>query len=372
MNRVIVSIISEQTIPNYLFIKEFYQLGDSLLFIASQKFSMRIDWIVKTLGFVDVGIESIFFPEGVEERWKDMESRLRDSLSDDKFYIVNLTGGTKYMSLLVQRVFESFNSVFYYIPYPQNIILEPSKNDSIPLSYRLTIEEYLSNYNVSFSYKNIVQDETYCDYFFDRFVNGSLGSWGYEILDLLRSYRNKKKVAVASLESAIHTEKRPKIERLNEFLSSIHFPIREKGFLNRSEIEYLTGGWFEEYMYYKIKRYIVPQDIKLGVLIKRTENTNQNDLDVVFVSGNKLFVIECKTGILGKGMFNETVYKATAIKEAVLGLSATTFICSLAMEEKELKNTAKNMGISYICREDIQDFSRMDAFMNQIKIKAKD
>ena len=369
MSRVIVNIISEQTIPNYLFIKEIFQPGDSLLFIASQKFSERIGWIVQSLGFADISVESILFPEGGEERWEDMESMLKEKLSSEQFYIVNLTGGTKYMSLLVQHVFESFNSSFCYIPYPKNVILEPSRNTSIPLMYRLTIQEYLSNYNVSFMEKAVSTDEAYCDYFFERFVKGSLA---YEVMNLLRSYRDKKRIAIASIETSIHTAKRPRIERLNEFLSNVDFRVAEKGFLKRNEIEYLTGGWFEEYIYYKIKRYITPQDIKLGVLIKRTENTNQNDLDVVFVSGNKLFVIECKTGILSQGMFNETVYKATAIKEAVLGLSATTFICSLAPEDENLKNTAKNMGISYKCREDVESPSRMEDFMNQIRGKAKD
>jgi len=58
MSRVIVNIISEQTIPNYLFIKEIFQPGDSLLFIASQKFSERIGWIVQSLGFADISVES--------------------------------------------------------------------------------------------------------------------------------------------------------------------------------------------------------------------------------------------------------------------------------------------------------------------------
>ena len=80
MSRVIVNIISEQTIPNYLFIKEIFQPGDSLLFIASQKFSERIGWIVQSLGFADISVESILFPEGGEERWEDMESMLKEKL----------------------------------------------------------------------------------------------------------------------------------------------------------------------------------------------------------------------------------------------------------------------------------------------------
>ena len=37
MNRIIVNIVSEQTIPNYLFIREMFQEGDRLLFISSQR-----------------------------------------------------------------------------------------------------------------------------------------------------------------------------------------------------------------------------------------------------------------------------------------------------------------------------------------------
>ncbi|WP_293739181.1 Card1-like endonuclease domain-containing protein [uncultured Parabacteroides sp.] len=364
MSRIIVNIISEQTIPNYLFVKEVFLPGDSLLFIASQKFSTRIDWIVKTLGISDISIESILFPEGGEERWVDMEFMLKEKLSSEHTYFVNLTGGTKYMSLLVQHVFETFSSSFYYIPYPQNILLQPLYNDSIPLKYRLSVHEYLSNYNVSFTEKKLIRDESYCDYFFDRFVNGSMD---YKVLDLLRSYRNDKKRAIVSIETCKSTEKRPCIEGLADFLEDVHFQVTENGFLKRAEIEYLTGGWFEEYMFYKIQKNISPQDIKLSVLIQRTETSNLNDLDVVFVSGNKLFVIECKTGIAGVAMFNQTVYKASAIKEAVLGLSANTFIASLAQEDDNLRKTAKNMGVYYKCREDIDNPSRFESFMNQIK-----
>ena len=368
MNRIIVSIISEQTIPNYLFIKEIFQDGDSLLFISSQKFQERIKWIQETLKIADNLIQSIIFPEGGEERWNDMNADLTKVLSLEYTYMVNLTGGTKYMTLLVLSVFEKYKSQFFYIPFPQNTILEPFKNDSLSLTYRLRVDEYLSNNHVTFTEKRLTQSEEYCDYFFERFLNGSLN---YNLIDNLRSYRNVKKKAISSIENCIPTGKYPRIEGLNHFLNNIQFPLEEDGFLKRHEFEYLTGGWFEEYVYYKIQRYINPQDIKLGVLIKRTQNRNQNDLDVVFTSGNKLFVIECKTGIVGVKMFNETVYKATAIKEAVLGLSANTFIVSLAPKEEDLKNTARNMGIQYKCREDMIG-NGMIEFINQIKTIAKD
>ena len=368
MNRIIVSIISEQTIPNYLFIKEMFQDGDSLLFISSRKFQERITWIQQTLKIADDLVQSIIFPEGGEERWNDMDAELTKVLSPECDYMVNLTGGTKYMTLLVLSVFEKYRSRFFYIPFPQNTLLEPLKNDSISLTYRLRVDEYLSNYHVTFTEKKLTESEEYCDYLFERFLNGSLN---YKLIDDLRSYRNVKKKAIFDIENCIPTERYPRIEGLNDFLTNIQFPIEDKGFLKKNEFEYLTGGWFEEFVYYKIQRYVNPQDIKLGVLIKRTENRNQNDLDVVFTSGNKLFVIECKTGIAGVKMFNETVYKATAIKEAVLGLSANTFIVSLVPKNEDLEKTARNMGIHYKCREDITG-DRMMEFINQIKNIAKD
>lgn len=367
MSRVIVNIISEQTIPNYLFIKEIFQEGDELLFISSSKYSERIEWIRQTLK--EEQVQSVIFSKGSEEKWMDMSALLFKQLSKESSYVVNLTGGTKYMTLLVLHVFEKFNSQFFYIPFPKNEILKPFVNDVISIKYRLTIQEYLSNYNVSFTNKEPVKSEEYTNYFFKKFLDGSLD---YKVIDLLRSYRDVKKRAINSIEVAAFGEKYPQVEGLSDFLKGIYFQTKESGFLQKSEFQYLTGGWFEEYIYFKIKREINPKDIKLGVLIRGGANRNQNDLDVVFTCGNKLFVIECKTGILGVRMFNETVYKATAIKEAVLGLSANTFIVSLAPQDENLKNTARYMGIQYKCREDIENDTSIREFVNQIKEIARD
>ena len=367
MQKTIVSIISEQTIPNYLFIKEMFLPGDSLLFISSEKYKERIDWIVTTLDYhMPCEIEKVIFPVEGEEKWQDMQERLGKAISKAKHYFVNLTGGTKYMSLLVQHVFEQFgNSEFAYIPYPKNCILIPGHNEALPLKYRLSVREYLSNYNVNYTEKQQTKDTSYTNTFFDKFIKGKLNS---VIIDLLRKYRDKKKSDITKLETE-SSDKFPQIPELGVFISEIQFPCEEENILYSSEVQYLTGGWFEEYMYHRIEEKIHPQDIRLGVLIKRTDSHNQNDLDVVFTFGNKLFVIECKTGIDKEKVFNETVYKATAIKEAVLGLSAKTFIISLSPKDERLKKTAQNMGIFYWCREDVIGLDRL---IEEIKKAAND
>ena len=121
------------------------------------------------------------------------------------------------------------------------------------------------------------------------------------------------------------------------------------GYLNRDELEYLTGGWFEEYVYYMVKKYIQPQDLSIGIRISTQGVRHNNELDVVFTKGNKLFVIECKTGVQTERLFNEIVYKLCAIKESLLGMSCYSYIFSLKRDNSDvLKKIAANMEIVFV------------------------
>ena len=74
---------------------------------------------------------------------------------------------------------------------------------------------------------------------------------------------------------------------------------------------------------------------------------HNNELDVCFMKANKLFVIECKTGVTSESLFNEIVYKVCALKEVLLGTS-NSYIFSLKKDHKgNWKKTAKYMGITF-------------------------
>lgn len=373
MSRVIVSIMSEQTIPNYIFIKEQFQIGDELLFITSQKMENKVEWITATLGYVNCTISKIVLDVNVEERWFKMCNSIRKVLTEDKKYIVNLTGGTKYLSLSVLRVFEDFDSEFFYIPFPKNELLLLKKDNPLSLNFRANIEEYLSLYNIqNYTTKELTKSEQYATKFFLYFVNGVLDFNDFRVVDLLRSYREKGIKNIVEIESLIsNDDKKPQIIGLNDFLDKIEFPQITDNALSKYEVQYLTGGWFEEYIYNKIKDEIQPQDIALGLEIRPSSHTNHNDLDVVFTLGNKLFVIECKTGIAGVKMFNETVYKATALKETLFGLPGNTFIFSLGGTDEKFEKTAKNMGITYYDRTFFVNNEKWSSIVDEIKTIAK-
>lgn len=373
MKRVIVNIISAQPIPNYIFIKQMFQIGDELLFISSKEMEGKINPILATLAWSNCKSESIIFEkENDEEKWLEMDVQIKRRLSLSSKYIVNLTGGTKYMSLAIQRIFEEFDSEFFYIPFPKNHILQlmSDSDQPIPIEYRISVDEYMHVHNIQTSQKKVTQEKEYTKYFFDLFTKPVLNSVDFEVIDKLRAYRNKN-IDITKVENLENgTDKYPKIDNLQSFINKINFQIKLPGKLSKYEIQYLTGGWFEEYVFHLIYERLSPTDIQIGVEIKKTEKTNMNDLDVVFTKGNKLFVLECKTGIGQKSLFNQIIYKSSALKGYLLGLPANSYLFSLTEEDSDSEQVAKNMGISYIDKTYFLDDEKMTKLIAYISEKS--
>lgn len=91
MAKTIVSIVSQQTLPNYLFIKEMYKDGDELIFISSQKMAHYIGYITNTLEYTTPPKHIILKKDDDENQWDSMVEQIKPSLSNQVEYVVNLT-----------------------------------------------------------------------------------------------------------------------------------------------------------------------------------------------------------------------------------------------------------------------------------------
>lgn len=346
MSKIIVSIISQQPIPNYLFIREMFEPGDQLMFITSTKMESNIQPIVDTLGWSSkIEQDIIVFPKGKEEDWSVMCEMIRSRLNKGSHYAVNLTGGTKYMALAVQKVFEDYNSDFYYIPFPRNVIL--TSKGELEIITRLTVEEYMSIHGHKIRSGKLTQPFDYAQKYFRLFTDG-FDLNDFKLIDHFRSLRNSKKpLMVQDVENSLELQNGSQLD-VAAFFEKCAYPC-PKG-LSRYDFQYLTGGWFEEYVYYLIQRDINPTDIKIGVKLNETNN----DLDVVFTKNNSLYVVECKTGIEGGSMLNQIAYKCAALNDYLRGLSAKSFVFALAKDDIDAK-IPKSMGVSYFGRKYFTD-----------------
>ena len=387
MAKTIVNIITEDNpIPAYLFIKEMYKEGDRLMYISAKDTEDDLDALSELFNVPTDHIEEIVLKNDTDElKYENICRAVLGHLKHDVKYCVNLAGGTRYMALAVQQVFERFDSEFFYVQVEENMIVKSKFDDSIfnnddiiyPIRHRMTIVEYLKAHEIQNDldprYLHLpIREKEDAKLFFEKFTQRGFTGQDYDTMEVLRQYRNMRSIQIVTAETVGYYQY-PPVPGLSGFLVRAGFVPERKGTLNKREIEYLTGGWFEEYVYFLVRKNIKPQDIALGVRISRSGVRHDNELDVVFTKGNKLFVIECKTGVETERLFNEIVYKACAIKEALLGVSCFSYIFSLRKDDRNiLKRIADNMELTFVDHDILMTQRKLRLAMAKMDIQAKD
>lgn len=360
MSKTIVNIIDKNNpLPAYLFTKEYYEDGDELLFISAEEEAKCIPVLTKALEADETKVKSIIVKRFEDKFLYERICRtIKGNLIPNKQYYLNLAGGNRYMTLSVQHVFEEFDTLFFYTQTRENLIVKTIFDHSIyddddevfPIKHRMTLKEYFTLYGLESDVdqpRKMVKETAFSQHLFTMFSQNLLGRGDYQVMETLRQkYRNWKFIIISEVENPTK-DYMTAIPNLSKFLDFIGFVPERKGSLQSYEIEYLTGGWFEEYVYALIKNVLQPDDIAMGVHISNGIIKHNNELDVCFIKANKLFVIECKTGVTSESLFNEIVYKVCALKEVLLGTS-NSYIFSLKKDTKGIwKKTAKYMGITF-------------------------
>ena len=360
MSKTIVNIIDKNNpLPAYLFTKEYYEENDELLFISTAEEADCIDLIAKQLEIDETLVKRIIINRYQNNLLYERICRtIKDKLDTETQYYLNLAGGNRYMTLSVQHVFEEFNTLFFYTQTRENQIVKTIFDHSIyddddevfPIKHRMNLKEYFSLYGLQTDVetsRKMVKDVTFSQHLFTMFSQSLFSRGDYQVMEILREkYRNWKFLIISEVENPTK-DYMTSIPNLSKYLDYIGFTPERKGSLQSYEIEYLTGGWFEEYVYSLIKEVLQPDDIAMGVHISNGIIKHNNELDVCFIKANKLFVIECKTGVTSESLFNDIVYKVCALKEVLLGTS-NSYIFSLKKDHKGIwKKTAKYMEITF-------------------------
>lgn len=361
MNNTIVNIIDrENPLPLYLFVHEMRREGDRVMFVSAKGDADRIPFFVKLLGLDDGEVDSIVMQHQSDELSYEMICRtIIGRLEQGRHYLVNLAGGSRYMTLAVQRSFARFDADFYYTKTRENVIVNTIYDDSIydnddvitPIRHRMTVGELLTvnglKNDADSGKRAPIRSVEYTESMFRKFTSRPLTATDQATLATLRlHYRSRRKSMSIKALTTTGLSDRPRVENLEALLAHLHFVPQNEGELTADEVDYLTGGWFEEYVYHLIESRVHPDDISIGVHIAREGSAHNNELDVVFAKNNQLYVIECKTGVDSNRMFNEIVYKVCALREVLLGTTSKSYIFSLIHDnDGRLRQVARLMGV---------------------------
>lgn len=382
--RILVNIFDPQEpLAAYLFLKQYYRDGDRLLFISTREERASISPYARLFQLPDERINVVSFLRNEDSYiYERICRRLRAALSHDAEYIVNLAGGSRYSALAVQHVFAGLNAKFYYVQTRENVVVSSVFDNSIddnddiiePIRYRMTLAEYFElhglNHDLSEGRHTPLRGSAEARRIFDCFRTRRLSNRAFNAIDLLRTqYRGcHRPYPITEISRGTRGRFSP-IPGLNELLADFGFVPQKKDFLLPEEIDYLTGGWFEEYVYHTLLQLVDPQQIALSVRIARPDaGDHNNELDVVFIKANTLFVVECKTGVATEHLFNEIVYKACALKEAFLGMNAHSYIFTLKNDyDHHLSEVSNAMDITLCDKKVLADPTKISSIAQQMR-----
>ncbi|MGC8771102.1 MAG: Card1-like endonuclease domain-containing protein [Brevinematia bacterium] len=369
MKKVLVSLISDQTIPNVLFIKEFFNKVNKFLFITTDEMESKavLPNIIKVCNINENKYEKIIIPEYEIDKIKELLNLTCNSL--DEFYIVNLTGGTKIMSIGVYEFFKERKSEIFYLPIGKNeykkIFPFPVENNS--LKTRLNVEDYMLSYGIEI--KKYAKTTTKDYESNKRFLNEIFFNYNREIKFLVE-FQNRKEIKnLSEINLDKHkAELTDNLNNLDNLIKQLNFNYQN---LKKSELKYITGGWFEEYIYQTIKESgnIKDETILLNPVISR--NNIQNEFDIAICYENRLDIIECKTSLKyqDKNLLNDTIYKQSALRKE-FGLTVNTIIVTLDEINDENRKRADYMKIKILDKNYVLDENKLkEAILNIIGIK---
>lgn len=303
----LISVISEQTIPNLLLIRELKGKYKDQVFITTPDMERqrRSQWIETAAGIPENSVRRIIVDEN---SLPDIRQKLTAAFSGDVAgFHINLTGGTKPMTIGIYEFFSKPGNRIVYVPIGKNHQEELYPNpgcEDIPIAYRLNLMEYLLAYGLYYqSDEALLHPKEFTAAFFNDF-------------------RRKK----------FRFNIEPRIINAQQ---------------NDSEIEkvYYSGRWFEEFVFTSVAESLQLESghIALSVKIFRDPDSPQhdNEFDVMFVLDNALYVIECKARVGNyhyiKDNMDDYMNKLAAITRD-FGLRVNSFIFTLT----DIENIAGN------------------------------
>ena len=350
MSHVHVCLVSDQTIPNILGI--FHFNPDKLLFITTQDMEKKekVSSILKTLNRLGRRYDERYAKINIQEdSILDCHRKIEKWIKgkEDADFIVNLTCGTKIMSIAAYEYFKDYSSKMIYIPIPKNEFISPfpkkSPGRSTALDLRLNVVQYLTAYGL-----DIVNEAKLSGYHNEASRRRELSNWLVKhyiktknllvwLGGNLRDHRDDKEYYLEGQFSGATESEVELMEKLGFSRKGDNISIK----LNRSTLRYLTGGWLEEYCFNEMAELKGKgiDDVVLNLKLRKGEN----EFDVMFTKDNALYFVECKSLDQETDKKADILYKIGALQKE-FGLKIGSFLVTTSphiLKDGEIKFSLK-------------------------------
>ncbi|QDV33704.1 Card1-like endonuclease domain-containing protein [Tautonia plasticadhaerens] len=343
--RILLCLLSEQHVPNLLSVHHFDPKPDRLVLVETGEMKRRraAEHLLKALeaGGLDYSdrceIQTLEHEDSLPEVRRALQDAFGRHPSDE--WIVNLTGGTKPMSIAAFMFFSVMDAAAIYLSGRQpNVIrwMDGSKVETCV--YRPTVAEFLAGYG--FPSRKPPEKVAEAE-------ERARGWWALARVLAARSTaeslicfedereRSKARDRGFALE---HRHLEPRTLAVPDILRSIveHFDLIEQdsvptGKLDRYQTQFLLGGWLEVFIWGLLDRHHAALDIwdvRLGLEPTSPDAQVGNDFDVAFMHRYRLWMVECKTGSQEHDPGGDILYKVEAVIRQFRALHVRTSLAT--------------------------------------------
>jgi hypothetical protein len=386
--KIMVCLVSDQHVPNFLTVR--VEKPDLLILVVTPEMEKKntASNFLKALacgksGYTG-GQEIVCLEDGnsVSATMKKLEDVFEDHLGDE--WVVNLTGGTKPMSIGAFEFFKDKAAKLLYVSIGrQSHATNFADNSQIPLDYNVSIREFLAGYGFDFlKAEDIVKaDEALAKKLFrlsahlaanydlahqimhdlDRWITQHYGNrekYGSKFKEKAREKARSKGIPLTNFE----VQNRQISNLLEEYFQLDENESGLSGNLTKETVKFLTGGWLEVFFWGLLCKHsekLNIWDVRFGLhpgkkdSKKDSKSEVRNDWDVSFMFNQSLRFVECKTGIQDHDpMGNDTLYKVEAIKKQLGALNVKSYLATTSqniIEEGKIKCSIGTRAKLYGC-----------------------
>ncbi|MCX7806130.1 MAG: DUF1887 family protein [Planctomycetota bacterium] len=370
---VLLCLLSDQHVPNLLSVH--HLKPDRLILLESEdmqrKSASRCFLDALKAGGLDYSdMRDIVSLDRVAD-FPAIQNALRSAYGKypDARWTVNLTGGTKPMSIAAYEFFKALGARLLYVEAnrPNEFRFFDTGTTETGM-HNLTIKEFITGYGFSLSKP---KDKV-------RQAEDRARRWGVcareiartasdqDLLILGDSDRDKARKKGLNLQPGQLTPSDPQLrERLAKTFSLQTKNNSLVGCLDRHACGFLTGGWLEVFVWGVLDKHTSAldlRDVRLGIEVAKAGDTasgsiapgQANDLDVAFIHNYGLHVVECKSGAQSHDPKADALYKIEAVLRQYRALRVRSYLVTTSSNvldrTGQIEDSIRNRAEIYGCR----------------------
>lgn len=353
-----ICLVSAQAAANLLPALDKEIKPNQVVLVVSRSMSEKADHMDAVLKEVGIATERILLSD--EHDFNVTKNELLEWASSHEGgeVALNLTGGTKLMAIAAQTVASIAGWRTFYLDVDTDIVtwLDAPEPATMKLHEQLRLKHYLQSYGFSLS-RPVKQLQVPLEkqQMMDTLVRqiGSLEKSLSQLNWIAQQAEDKRALRISLTSEQSDSLSLQTLLRNFEEAGALNVEGDEIIFGDESDRQFVKGGWLEQLTYQKVPLQIQDKAYSLEVQDGRGV---KNELDVAFMAGNRLFVVECKTARMDQPLApkaNDTLYKLAENCRRIGGAGTRGMLVSYRSLRDTEKKLARALNIDCVCGPDI-------------------